>query len=406
MSRSRTAAGRFLLIASLVLVAANMRPSLSSIGPVLPEAMRDTGLTPASVGLVTTLPVLLLGLFGLAAPGLARRLGAERAVLVFLLVLAAGLGLRALGHAGPLILGCALGGAAIGVINVLVPGIIKREFPQKAAGLMGLYTMALCAGAAAAAGATVPLERAFGGAWGLALATWAGPAVAAAAVWVVQLRGPAVPPPAPSAAGLRALWSDPLAWQVTLFTGLQSSLAYSIFAWLAPMLRSRGLSPVQAGLVVSVCILLQAPAALAAPAAVARARDQRLGAAICVLCSIVGFAGCLYAPLWTIWLWAVVLAVGQGATFSLALAIIVLRAPDAASAGRLSAMAQGIGYSFASAGPLLIGLLRGSTGGWGAPAAVFFALGGLCVLAGLGAGRAAYVRTGAPAPDRPGPAAA
>jgi CP family cyanate transporter-like MFS transporter len=406
MRAPRSALDRFVLIASLVLVAFNMRPSLSSIGPVLPEAMRDTGLTPATSALVTTLPVLLLGLFGLAAPAFARRWGQARAVLVFLLVLAVGLAVRAAGTAAPLIAGCALGGAAIGVINVLAPAIIKREFPDQAAGLMGVYTMALCAGAAAAAGATVPLERAFGGAWGLALAAWALAALVAAAVWLVQLRGPAEPvAPAPKGAG-GELWRDPLAWSVTLFTGLQSALAYSIFAWLAPMLRARGLSAVEAGLVVSVSILLQAVFALAAPVMVGWAKDQRAPAATFVLASLVGFAGCLYAPLSAIWLWAVVLAFGQGATFALALTMIVLRAPDSATAGRLSAMAQGIGYSFASAGPLLMGLLRGWTGRWDAAAAAFFVIGLACVAAGVGAGRLAYVRAGPGLPDRPAPAAA
>ncbi len=114
--------------------------------------------------------------------------------------------------------------------------------------MMGLYTMALCAGAAVAAGATVPLQHALGDSWALALAAWAVPAlIAAAAAWSVQLgcRGAAR-----SWSRRRApegLWRVPLAWQVTLFVGLQSSLAYSIFAWLPPILRARAFPPIRRG---------------------------------------------------------------------------------------------------------------------------------------------------------------
>lgn len=397
--------GRLILLAvSVVLVAFNARPSLSSLGPVLPEAMRGTGLSPASAGLLTTLPVVCIGLFGLTAPSIARRLGAELAVLAFTLLLAVGLALRAFGTAGPLILGCALGGIGIGVVNVLLPGMIKREFPRQQALMMGLYTMALCGGAAAAAGATVPLQDAFGGSWSLALAFWAVPALIAAAVWTVQLRkdagssGPALP-------RTLGLWRVPLAWQVTLFTGLQSSLAYCVFAWLAPILRTRGFSPLHAGLVVSVSILMQAPAALAAPVLAARGRDQRLAVAITVGLSLVGLAGCLYAPTASIWLWAVILGVGQGSVFAIALTIIVLRSADAATAARLSSMAQGIGYTFAAGGPLLMGLLRTWTGGWAAAGVLFFAIGIACLAFGLTAARPVQI-TAEPAPDRPGRAAA
>jgi CP family cyanate transporter-like MFS transporter len=395
---------RLLLAASLVLVAFNARPALSSLGPVLPEAMRGTGLSPATAGLLTTVPILCLGLFGLTAPSIARRLGAERAVLVFTLLLAAGLGLRGFGDAGLLILGCAVGGVGIGVVNVLLPGIIKRDFPSQSALMMGLYTMALCAGAALAAGATVPLQNAFHGSWSWALAFWGLPALAAAAVWTVQLgrKGGGAGPAMPRTLGL---WREPLAWQVTLFTSMQSALAYCVFAWLAPILRARGFSPLEAGLIVSVSILIQAPAALAAPVIAERGRDQRGAVLVSAALVISGLAGCLYAPTSSIWVWAVLLGLGQGAAFAVALTLIVLRSADAPSAARLSSMAQGIGYTVAAAGPLLMGLLRTWTGGWAAAGALFLGFWVVGVFTGWGAGRNAQVRA-EPAPDRPAPAAA
>lgn len=391
------------LAASLVLIAFNARPALSSLGPVLPEAMRDTGLSPASAGLLTTLPVLCLGLFGLTAPWFARRLGAERTVLAFTLVLAIGIGVRAFGTEAALVFGCALGGVGIGIVNVLLPGLIKREFPHAQALMMGLYTMALCAGAALAAGATVPLQTAFGGSWPWALAFWAVPSILAAALWSAQCGRRSAPTGGlrPSVAGL---WREPLAWHVTLLMGLQSAFAYTIFAWLAPILRDRGLSPLEAGLVVSVSVLLQAPVALAAPILAARMRDQRAVTVVSVLFQVVGLAGCLYAPTASIWLWAVILAIGGGATFAIAMTLIVLRSADAPTAAGMSSMSQGIGYTLAAGGPLLMGLLRSWTGDFSGAGPLFFVIGAGATAAALFAGRDVQVRA-RPVAARPAPSA-
>ena len=392
---------RFLLVASLMLVAFNMRPAMSSLGPVLPEAMRDTGLDAGSAGLLTTVPVLCLGVFGLAAPSFGRRLGPDATMVAFMLLLGVGIAIRIFGTEPALVLGCALGGVGIGVVNVIAPGVVKREFPDQAAAMMGVYTMVLCIGAAAAAGATAPMAHAFGGDWAKALAVWAIPAVLSALAWASQLGGGKA---APAEAGPKGpgLWRSALAWQVTLFLGLAAALAYSIFAWLAPMLRDRGLSAVDAGFVVSEAVLLQAPAALAAPVIAGRRPDQRLATVVAVLFSVAGFAGCLFGPLSMVWAWAVVLAIGQGATFALALTLIVLRAPDAATAGRLSAMSQGVGYTIGAAGPLLMGLFRDWSGGWTVPGMLFFAIAAGTALSGWGAGAP---RTVSP-PPAPEPAAA
>ncbi|WP_165644587.1 MFS transporter, partial [Oharaeibacter diazotrophicus] len=166
--------GRLLVGAALVLVAFNLRTVFSSLSSVLPDIARDLGLDGLFVGLATTLPVLCLGLFAPFAPRLAMRFGAERVVLVVLFLIAAGAALRALPLPAALLGGSMLAGAAIACGNVLLPGLVKRDFPDRAALMTGLYTMALCGGAAAAAGLTVPIERATGS-WSLALAAWALP---------------------------------------------------------------------------------------------------------------------------------------------------------------------------------------------------------------------------------------
>lgn len=380
----------WLLLLGLILVVLNLRPALSSMAPVLGQVSDGLGLSAAQAGLLTTLPVLCLGLFAPLAPMLARRLGSERVVLGILGTLAVGIVLRSVLGTTGLFLGSLLAGASIGIIGVLLPGIVKRDFPQHAGTLTGVYTMALCLGAAMAAGATVPLAHALGDNWAPALGFWMLPAVLAMLVWLPQARnGHGVHK---VAYRVRGLWRDPLAWQVTLYMGLQSSLAYIVFGWLPSILIGRGLSPTQAGLVLSGSVIMQLFSSLAAPWLATRGRDQRLAIVVVMLVTLCGLFGCLYAPLSGLWGWAVLLGLGQGGTFALALTLIVLRSRDAHVAANLSSMAQGVGYTLASMGPFAVGLVHDLTGGWSALGWVFAVLGAGAIVFGLGAGRALHVQ--------------
>ena len=196
----------------VVLVAFNLRPAVASVGPVLPEVRADLSLSGLGAALLTFLPVLCFGLLAVAAPRLARRSGIEPVLLGMLVALAAGLAGRVAGGAALLYLGTALAGGAIAVGNVLVPPLIKRDFPDRTGLMMGVYTMAVSGSAALAAGLTVPLGDAIGFGWRGALGVWAVPAVLAAVAWLPQVRAhtrPAQPPPGPSLA------RSGLAWQVT-----------------------------------------------------------------------------------------------------------------------------------------------------------------------------------------------
>lgn len=380
----------WLLLLGLVLVALNLRPALSSMAPVLGQVAAGLGLNASEAGLLTTLPVLCLGLFAPLAPILARRFGSERVILGILLTLALGIVVRsALGAAGVFI-GSVMAGASIGIIGVLLPGIVKRDFPQHAGTLTGVYTMALCLGAAMAAGATVPLTQHFDDNWALGLGFWMIPALLAMLIWLPQARqGHGMHK---VAYRVRGLWRDPLAWQVTLYMGLQSSLAYIVFGWLPSILIGRGLSPTEAGLVLSGSVIVQLVSSLSAPWLATRGKDQRLAIVIVMLVTLAGLFGCLYAPVDGLWGWAVLLGLGQGGTFALALTLIVLRSKDAHVAANLSSMAQGVGYTLASMGPFAVGLVHDMTGGWAAVGWIFAVLGVGAIVFGLGAGRAMHVQ--------------
>lgn len=375
---------------SLVLIAFNLRPVFSSASALLPEIIAQTGLSSVGAGVLTTLPVVCLGVFAPLAPKLAQRIGAERTLLGVLVLLALGTALRGFSSLPLLFLGTALAGACIAVGNVLLPGLVKRDFASRTGMMTGLYTMALCAGAASAAGLTTPLQHAFGGSWSLALGAWAIPAIIVTLIWFPHAFFRKV---RTKHAGFRVegLWRDRLAWQVTLFMGFQSSLAYCVFGWLSPILRDRGLDGVTAGLVVSVSVMAQVVTCLGVPSIAVRCKDQRWVSATLVAFAVVGLLGMLFAPLASVWLWAVIQGIGQGGLIALAMTIIVLRSPDSHVASHLSGMAQCIGYMLAAIGPLLVGLIHNLTESYSATAVLFVLLGLAAAFFGWGAGRALHV---------------
>ncbi|MBB4193538.1 CP family cyanate transporter-like MFS transporter [Rhizobium aethiopicum] len=386
----RNGAASLLLGASLVLIAFNLRPVFSSASALLPEIRSELGLGALGASLLTTLPVVCLGVFSPLAPRLAQRIGTERTLLGVLLLLALGTALRGLSSVPLLFIGTALAGACIAVGNVLLPGLVKRDFPTRAALMTGFYTMALCAGAASAAGLTLPIEHALGGSLDGALAAWALPALAIGLIWLPQvLRGGA----GARRNGFRVdgLWRDRLAWQVTLFMGLQSALAYCVFGWLVPILRERGLDGVTAGAIVSLSVMVQAASCLVVPHIAVRGRDQRLiNAGLCGV-AVSALLGLLFAPLSSVWLWAVLQGIGQGGLIAAAMTTIVLRSRDPDVAAHLSGMAQCVGYLLAAIGPLIVGLIRGWTGSFSWCAVLFVALGLGAAINGWRAGRALEV---------------
>lgn len=393
-ARTRTVA----LAASLALIAFSLRTPITSVGPILVEAVRATQLTTAGASLLTTLPSLCFGLFGPIAPMLSRRMGSERALLLLLALLTAGTALRVIPSWQALYLGQVVACFSIGLMNVLLPGVVKRDFPDHVALMTGLYSAAMCAGAATAAAATAPaanaigplLGHASGNAWAWALAIWSLPAALATVLWRGQVPAAGVHT-GRTTRSVRGLWRDPLAWQVTLFMGSQSSLAYIVFGWLPTVLRMRGMSAVDAGLILSLSVMTQAAASLLLPFLIVRLRDQRAVNIGALLLTGLSLIGCFFAPLSTMWVWALLLGIAQGSAFTLALTVIGLRSSDSHVAAQLSSMAQGIGYLIASSGPFIAGSLLHATGSLYSLAALCAAI---CVVSawfGYTAGRRAHV---------------
>ena len=394
-----------MLAGGVVLIAVNLRPAAAAIGPVLNRIQSDTGLSSGWAGVLTTLPVLCFGLLAPLAPVLARRLGVQTTLAGTMFLLVTGMLLRLVPGVGLLFLGTALAGTAIAIGNVLLPVLVRRDFPHRRGTAMSLYAMSLIGFAALAAGVTVPLADALGGGWRPGLAVWAIPAAIAAVAWIpalVHRDAPSADPhgsPDPdSHRPVRALLREPLAWAVTLFFALQSGGFYATLAWLPSIFRSHGASESHAGFLLSLTMGVGLITALVIPGLAGRSRDQRRLVAGACLLTAVGLLGILVAPMSAPYLWTVVLGLGQNATFPLALMLIVMRGGSVASTEGLSTMAQSVGYTLSSLAPLAVGALHGISHSWTPSLILLLALIAPQVVIGLAAGRDRQI---SPPPELP-----
>ncbi len=368
--------GVWVMALALVAVAANLRTAITSVPPLLDVISSDLGLSHAAAGALTTLPVLCMGLFAPAATAVAHRLGAVAAVLAAILAILAGTASRFAADSWPVLyVGTAVAGVGIALAGTLLPRLVKTFFPPERAGLVtGLYMLAMMGGAALSSALSVPLADRFGS-WQQSLGSWSVLALVGALAWApFTVRANPHHTAGETARG-RLPWRHPTAWLVAAYLALQSWAFYSAVTWLAPTYVERGWSPASAGYLAAVFSGTQIVSGLVGPVLSDRTVDMRRLLLPFAALGTLGCVGVWLAPLAAPWLWAAIVGLGQGASFSLGLVLLVRYAATPGASGRLTGMAFFASYGIASVGPVAMGLVRDVTGGLGLVWAVLAAVG-------------------------------
>ncbi|MBU9720636.1 MULTISPECIES: CynX/NimT family MFS transporter [Bacillaceae] len=383
-------AKKIVLLLGILFVAFNLRPAITSVGPLVGEIRFDLGISNSEAGLITTLPLLSFAVFSLVAPKLGIRFGNEIMIFAGLIALLSGIMIRSTGLLSTLFIGTALVGVGIAISNVLLPSIVKNHYPHKIGLITGVYTTSMSTFAALGSGISFPISQGLQLGWRNALLVWSILAVIAIIIWIPQLKSNKKVENTTKDINSRLnnIWRSPLAWQVTIYMGLQSFLFYCMIAWLPEILSGSMLSISAAGWMISIMQIAGLPMTFLTPVFADRFRDQRGIVVFIGVLYIIGISSLLFLEsTFTIILGVIFIGLGQGASISLALTMIGLRAASGKEAAELSGMAQSVGYALAAIGPVLIGYLIDLTGSGIVPLYVFCGIAVLLVIAGLGAGR-------------------
>lgn len=346
-----------LTLGALVLAGLNMRPFLTSLSPLLGQLRQVMELSSLAASLLPAIPMMMMGAVALAGASLMQRFPLQRLLIAGLALLFVALMARSsIQTDRELVISALFAGLGVGVVQMVMPGLIRQRFAKHSAAITGLWAGALMGGGGLGAALSPWLSAHFG--WESALSGWAFPAILAMALWLT------VHVPAAQNVEkitLPALWRKPRAWSLALSFGLVNGGYATCVAWLPDAYHHLGWSAQAGGSLLGAMILCQVAGALLMPL-LARKADRRPQLIISLVCQLVGMCGFLFAPLLAPWLWAAIAGFGLGAAFPLAMVLALDHLPHPQAGARLVAFMQGAGFIIAGCMPFIAGQLQALTG--------------------------------------------
>ena len=376
------------MMLSVILVAFCLRIIITGVGPLLPEITESLGLSGSASGLLTTLPLIAFAAVSSLAGGLGRRWGEGHTISIGLCLILLGTVLRSIAGVAGLYIGTAIVGIGTALGNVLLPAVVKAEYPTRVGQVTAFFTVAMVAAAALALALNVPLANA-GLGWRGALLVWGAAVVITLIVWRknASLLLEATEQPE-AAAPEKPIWKSGLAWCVMLYFGINSLIFYAIIGWLPTILQSSGMESGTAGMVTALYQMVSLIPSLVVPTLAGRRQDQRGWLLLGSVLNIIGIITLMSSTAAAAQVTAtVILGLANGCAFSMGLALMGFRAKNAVDAARLSGFAQSAGYALAATGPMVVGWLYDLTPNWNIGLGYVLFTSVVALLAGQRAGR-------------------
>ncbi|MFS0749396.1 CynX/NimT family MFS transporter [Oceanobacillus sp. 1P07AA] len=386
-----------LLVIGIIVVAFNLRPAITSVGPLISLIREDIDISNGTAGLLTSLPLIAFAIISPMVPNFAHKLTREKVLIFGLIFIIIGILIRSISLFLLLLIGTLIIGAGIAICNVLLPSLIKSYFPLKVALMTGIYTTVMNIFAAAGSGLSNPLAKDLGLGWQLSLFIWAAPAVFAAVIWIIIIRTDttkeeSIPPSKKGILSGNRMWRIPLAWIVAAFLGLQSTLFYVTISWLPEILHDFGMSMATAGWLLSITQIIGLPASFTVPILAGKLQKQSFIACLIGVFSLIGYGGLLLGDSWATIIFSLLfIGIALGGGFALALTFLGLRSKNAEQSTELSGMAQSVGYLLAAIGPFAIGSMYDVTASWSFPLLTLMIVAVLLIIIGYQVGKDRYV---------------
>ena len=359
-------------LGAVVLIGINLRPLLTSISPLMTTIRDATGLSFYGASLLTSLPVIAMGIGAFGAGALSRSIGETRGVALGLVAIALACAARWAAASGAALLATAiLAGAGVAAIQALLPAILKQRFHARVPLAMGVFSASIMGGGGLGASLSPWVSRATQS-WHAGLAVWAIPACVALTGWWALNRqrsnnAAAQPVDAkPAQSATLSLWTNRRAWTLGFYFGIVNGGYTSLVAWLPAFYQQHGASVAKSGSLLAGMTVFQAAAALLLPLAAASFRDRRPWLMLGLSAQLAGLLGLIIAPDTAPLIWVGVAGAGLGGTFSLTLVTAMDHSHDHRVAGKLVAFTQGVGFIVAAVAPVVAGIVRGWSGGFGA----------------------------------------
>ncbi|MCL1698185.1 CynX/NimT family MFS transporter [Lysinibacillus sp. BPa_S21] len=353
-----------LVVVCIFLVALNMRPAVTAIGPLFNVLLESLHISNTKMSFLTSIPVFCMGLFAPFAVPLQRKLGTKTAITLLIMILALANGLRFLQESYVLLVVTSFAaGFAIALIGPILNAYIKKKFPKRFTTVVGIYSFGIGTGATLSAALTIPFYNHFHESWTMAIGSWGILAIIAICIWLLVIQNQNLPETGALAENAaRNPWKNVRAWIILIYFGIQTSLFFSIMSWLAPILQDKGFSLVAASSMLTFMSIIQMIGNILVPILMEK-WSNRIG----WLFSL-GFLGVIgFVMLWLgsgslLWIAVFIIGFVLSGLFPIGLLLPLDEARNDEEANSWSSMVLSGGFMISSVIPILIGYCYDKTG--------------------------------------------
>ena len=353
-----------LIILGVIFLSLILRTPITSVGAILGPLKSILDINNTVAGFITTIPLIAFAIFSPMVAKLSNKAGLEKTLLLAVVTISIGLALRFYINTYVFFLTTFIIGVGITVGNVLLPGLVKKYYPEKLGLMTGFYAVVMNVGAAVAAGISYPiLSTNIGGekfSTGLAVNIWLIIAVINIIIYAAMSKNNNASEVKDEHEKVHGYFKYSKMWTIMLSMGLQSALFYCSVSWFAEIMISKDFSPETAGLLLSISQFAQFPSTFIVPILADKLHNKLIIPVVITIGYLISLVGMLYTSgnFVLMLTFIIIFALAGGGSFSYVMYLFSVKSRNESEAADISGLAQSGGYLLAAIFPPLLGYIR------------------------------------------------
>ena len=356
---------KVIILLGIIFLGMILRTPITSVGAIIGPLKNLLEINNTVAGLITTIPLIAFAIFSPLVAKISNKIGLEKTIFLATIVASIGLLLRFYINTSVFFVTTFIIGVGITVGNVLLPGLTKKYFPENLGVMTGFYAVVMNVSASIAAGISYPiLNTNIGGekfSTGLAVNIWLIISVLNIVIYaIITKNSKSERIVKDKKTGVTGYLKSLKMWSVMLSMGLQSALFYCSVSWFAEITISKGFTPSEAGLLLSISQFAQFPSTFLVPVLAEKIKNKLIIPIFITLGYVASLIGMVYIQgnfaLMTIYI--VLFALAGGGSFSYVMYLFSAKSKNEEEAADISGLAQAGGYWLAAIFPPLLGYIR------------------------------------------------
>ena len=355
---------KVIILLGIIFLGMVLRTPITSVGAIIGPLKKLLEINNTVAGLITTIPLIAFAIFSPLVAKISNKIGLEKTIFLATIVASIGLLLRFYINTSIFFVTTFIIGVGITVGNVLLPGLTKKYFPENLGVMTGFYAVVMNISASIAAGISYPiLNTNIGGekfSTGLAVNIWLIISLINIIIYSVIIKNNKVEKIDNKKIGSKGYLKSLKMWSVMLSMGLQSALFYCSVSWFAEIMISKGFTPSEAGLLLSISQFAQFPSTFLVPVLAEKIKNKLIIPIFITMGYIVSLIGMIHihGNFSLMIIYIVLFALAGGGSFSYVMYLFSAKSKNEEEAADVSGLAQAGGYWLAAIFPALLGYIR------------------------------------------------